>query len=107
MAAKKSAQRTAHIPIPSRMNQFGSTSQQRDGNRLFDLGPPSFTNNAAAVSCQSCHISGAKCIAMDDGSSCTACVGAGSECSFMTLSPQSRKRKLDSNVNAEANFKKG
>lgn len=107
MAAKKSAERATPIPIASRMNHSGSSSQQREVNQFFELGPPSFPQNTAVVPCHSCHASGAKCVAMGDDNSCNACVAAGLECSFITLSPQSRKRKLDPNFNAEANVKKG
>lgn len=109
MASQTSTQKTAPIAI----NSSRMSAPQRDGGRRFEVGPPSFGANGsvarADLSCQSCQHSGAKCVASDDEEACTACVAVGSECSLTTLSPQTRKRKLESNsnANAESSFKRG
>ncbi|XWW98810.1 hypothetical protein V2A60_006813 [Cordyceps javanica] len=98
--------------------QATPSGSHRPHQNRFELGPPSLqdrsgfetiaeSSSAAAMTCQTCQQFGFRCVTRDDTDSCTPCVDAGAECSLLTLSPQSRKRKQQGEPFAEGTVKRG
>ncbi|CAM1506434.1 Fc.00g060750.m01.CDS01 [Cosmosporella sp. VM-42] len=101
MSHQSAVQRTAPIAIAPKPPRPEPASYRQDSFHRLDLGQGSLPTGVSASApadspvppCLTCRYSRANCVMSDDEDGCIPCQVSGSECS-LTLSPQSRKRKL-------------
>ncbi|KAH7312341.1 fungal-specific transcription factor domain-containing protein [Stachybotrys elegans] len=105
MAYQSSVQRTAPIAIAPKPPRFERASGRQDSFPRFEVGPGSMrvhgstdslsTSAFSTSPCQSCRLAGLRCTVSDDEDSCIRCQATGTDCSLLSSSSPSRKRKLN------------
>lgn len=104
-------------PSQASASSSGSSRRPQQQSR-FELGPPSLQDRSgfeaiaefsgqADTSCHACQRLGFHCTTGDDSDGCNPCLDAGTECSLLALSPQSRKRKIRGDPFSESTVKRG